>query len=167
MLNQFLTTRIMPTCYQLIGVPGSGKSTFVQSQNWHLSCAVISTDNHVEQYAATVGKTYNEVFDSFMPTAVKSMTDDVIAARTVEKDIVWDQTSTTVKSRKRKFQMLPNYRHIAVVFETPDLTELHRRLNNRPGKNIPDHIVNQMISQFQDPTLEEGFSEIWRVKQQM
>ena len=153
----------MAKCYQLIGVPGSGKSTWISNQSWAKDCVIISTDNHVEAYANSVGKTYNEVFKDYMPVAVDLMAKDVVDARELDKDIIWDQTSTTVKSRQRKFRMLRDYEHIAVVFATPELTELKRRLASRPGKNIPSEVMVQMIKGFQMPTKDEGFTEIWSV----
>jgi predicted kinase len=77
------------------------------------------------------------------------------------KDIIWDQTSTTQSSRKKKFRMLPEYDHIAVVFSTPNMIELQRRLNSREGKNIPAHVVSTMIKNFEMPSESEGFVEIW------
>lgn len=151
----------MPVCYQLIGVPCAGKSTWVDSQEWALPCAKVSTDKWVEIYAKEVGRTYSEVFADFMPTAVDLMAKEVIAAREMNRDIIWDQTSTTVKSRTRKFNMLPDYEHIAIVFKTPEHKELMRRLMSRPGKEIPDHVIASMIASWEDPTLEEGFKEIW------
>jgi len=150
----------MPKCYQLIGVPGSGKSTWVAHQEWADKCAYISTDTWVEDYARDMGKTYNEVFKEYMPEAIDMMINDVVKARGMDKDIIWDQTSTTVKSRKKKFNMLPGYEHIAVVFRTPESEELAKRLASRPGKNIPDYVVRSMIDGFEMPTLAEGFVEI-------
>lgn len=154
----------MPVCYQLVGVPGSGKSTWVQNQTWASDCVIVSTDNLVEQYAQSQGKTYNEVFKSYMPIAVKLMAEQVVTAREQGQDIIWDQTSTSVASRRRKFNMLPDYRHIAVIFKTPESEELTQRLNSRPGKNIPIKVVEQMAFdlEMEPPTVDEGFSEIWR-----
>jgi predicted kinase len=153
----------MPKCYQLVGVPGSGKSTWVENQDWALTCAKVSTDKWVEIYAKEVGRTYSEVFTDFMPTAVDLMAKEVVAARELGRDIIWDQTSTTVKSREKKFRMLPDYEHIAVVFKTPEHTELMRRLISRwdSGKIIPEHVIASMIASFEIPTEEEGFEEIW------
>jgi predicted kinase len=153
----------MPKCYQLVGVPGSGKSTWLKDQIWALGLTVISTDLYVERQAELEGKTYNEVFRDFMPFAVKLMAGDVVRARTLGHDIIWDQTSTTVESRARKFAMLPDYEHIAVVFKTPESDELARRLASRPGKNIPEHVMRGMIAGWDEPELDEGFKEIWRV----
>ena len=151
----------MPKCYQLIGVPGSGKSTWGSEQEWALGLTIVSTDAFVEDYAKAQGKTYSEVFTDYMPTAVNLMAEQVVFAREHGHDIIWDQTSTTIASRARKFRMLPNYEHIAVVFKTPEHTELMRRLMSRPGKEIPDHVIASMIASWEEPTEEEGFKEIW------
>ena len=155
----------MSKVYVLVGVPGSGKSTWIASQNWALGLTVVSTDNFVEDYAKKQGKTYSEVFDEYMPTAVDLMSKVVVHAREHGHDIIWDQTSTTVKSRARKFRMLPEYYAIAVVFRTPPRDELDRRLQSRygSGKIIPQAVVDNMIDNWQEPTLEEGFQEIWYV----
>lgn len=151
----------MSKCYQLVGVPAAGKSTWVANQEWAADCAYVSTDKWVEDYAKDVGKTYNEVFKAYMPTAVELMARDVIEARTAGKDIIWDQTSVSVNSRMRKFNMLPDYEHIAVVFKTPEKEELERRLASREGKTIPSYVMRSMIDSFEMPTEEEGFKEIW------
>lgn len=151
----------MPKCYQLIGVPGSGKSTWAEAQDWAHLCAHISTDKWVEIFAKEIGSTYSRVFNDFMPTAVDLMAKEVVVARDMSRDIIWDQTSTTIKSRARKFAMLPDYYHIAVVFKTPEQKELMRRLMNRPGKEIPDHVIASMIAGWEEPTEDEGFKEIW------
>ena len=153
----------MPKCYQLIGVPASGKSTWIWNQNWLLGMDYVSTDHHVEVYAKQQGKTYTEVFKDYMPTAVDLMAAEVVEARTAGRDIVWDQTSTTVKSRSRKFNMLPDYYHIAVVFRTPKIEVLKERLAGRPGKEIPWEVVQGMIDNWEEPTEAEGFKEIWYI----
>ena len=151
----------MPKCYQLIGVPASGKSTWIKNQDWALGLTVVSTDMWVEIYAKEQGKTYSEVFTDYMPTAVDLMAKQVVLAREYGHTIIWDQTSTTVKSRARKFNMLPDYEHIAVVFRTPDRSELDVRLSGRLGKHIPKNVIDSMIAGWEEPTLEEGFKEIW------
>lgn len=152
----------MSKCYQLVGVPGAGKSTWIKNQDWAVDLPVISTDNFVEAYAKEQGKTYNEVFKDYMPIAVKLMANQARICQANGLDVIWDQTSTTVISRKKKFNTLPNYEHIAVVFPTPDAEELAKRLASRPGKNIPDNVMRSMIDGFEMPTEDEGFKEIWR-----
>jgi len=151
----------MPKCYQLVGVPGSGKSTWINNQDWAKDIPVVSTDNFVEAYAKEQGKTYSEVFTEYMPIAVRLMANQALVCQANNLDVIWDQTSTTIASRKRKFNTLPNYEHIAVVFKTPEHKELIRRLWSRPGKEIPEHVIASMIAGFEMPTEDEGFTEIW------
>ena len=145
----------------LIGVPCSGKSSWHCDQEWLQHAAYISTDIYVEEYAKNMGKTYSEVFQEVMPECVDYMAGDVVHAREAGRDIVWDQTSTTRASRAKKFNMLPEYHAIAVVFRTPSRDELDVRLSGRPGKHIPKKVIDNMIQNWEEPTLEEGFKEIW------
>ena len=151
----------MPKLYVLVGVPGSGKSTWVANQDWASSCAYISTDGYVEKFARRMGKTYSEVFDEVMPRAIRLMMRAVRIAERNGKDVIWDQTSTNLAARRRKFSALPKYYKIAVVFATPDAAELKRRLASRPGKIIPGHVMKSMIAGFVMPTEDEGFDEVW------
>ena len=153
----------MPKCYQLVGVPAAGKTTWLRSQVWIQGMEYVSTDHHVHEYAKQQGKTYTEVFKDYMPTAVDLMAQDVVAAREAGRDIIWDQTSTTVKSRARKFNMLPDYYHIAVVFPIPTIAVLKERLASRVGQPIPWEVVQGMIDNWDEPSNDEGFKEIWRI----
>jgi predicted kinase len=151
----------MAKCYQLIGVPGSGKSTWVKNQLWARDCEVVSSDLWLDVFAQQLNLTYSEVFGDFANVAVKAMMAQVQMAARENRDIIWDQTNVSVDSRKKKFATLPDYEHIAVVFSTPAADELQRRLANRPGKLIPDHVLRHMIDSWQDPRYSEGFAEIW------
>jgi predicted kinase len=148
-------------CYQMVGVPGSGKSTWIANQDWAGNCVVVSTDAYVERFAQRMGKTYSEVFEEVMPRAIRLMMRRVRWAHERNLDVIWDQTSTTAASRRRKFSALFDYDHIAVVFRTPAWPELKRRLDSRPGKTIPRKVIKGMIHGWEEPSEEEGFMEIW------
>lgn len=147
----------------LVGIPGSGKSTWVSTQSWSKNCVHLSSDKFIEEYAKLVNKTYNEVFDEYVKTATHRLTKHAITTNVAGSDAIWDQTNLTVKSRASKLKLFPCYKKIAVVFATPDSHELARRLASRPGKSISDAIIASMTSIFQMPTTEEGFDEIWHV----
>jgi predicted kinase len=156
----------MPKAFILVGVPGSGKSTWISKApvDWN-NTVIASTDNYVEQEAKRQNKTYSEVFKDVMPDAVNHMAKTVVDAVRNKQDIIWDQTSTTRHTRAKKLRMLPsNYETIAVVFPTPDKKELIRRLGSRPGKTIPDEVVNDMITRWEEPTEDEGFDKIIHVR---
>lgn len=152
----------MPTLYMLIGIPGSGKSTWIQNQNFNLNDTVIvSTDNIIEERAAVKGMTYSDVFQDEIKSATAEMNQILQNAVANNKDIVWDQTNLTAKTRRPKLMKFPTeYEKVAVFFATPDDVELQRRLGNRVGKVIPANVVLAMKSQLQLPHVDEGFDRI-------
>ena len=153
----------MPKLYMLIGVPGAGKSTWISNQEWAKDCSIVSSDRFIDAEAERLGKTYNEVFDGYVKIATKLMENQVAIAQANNKDVIWDQTNVSVKSRKAKLAMLPEYEKIAVFFRTPEPNELMTRLDSRPGKHIPWSVMTSMIGNLAEPTEEEGFKEIWYV----
>lgn len=154
----------MPYCYQLIGPPCVGKTTYVeQNDAWVDGKVYVSTDRLIHAYAKEQGKTYVEVFEEYMPQAIERMNQQVQDARKAGLDIIWDQTNTTVKSRARKFNMLPDYRHIAIVFPIPEISVLKERLASRVDQPIPWEVVQGMMDQFEYPTSIEGFETIQSV----
>lgn len=155
----------MTILYVLVGVPGSGKTTWIGHQKFDWDQTVIvSTDQFVDRHASATGKTYSEVFQEYMPTAVNLMAAEAREAFFNNKIVVWDQTSTTTQSRARKLRMTPeHYTKIAVVFETPQ-ADIHKKFLDRPGKTIPQQTINDMITNFEYPTIEEGFDRIIKAK---
>lgn len=153
----------MAKVYMLIGVPGSGKSTWLSNQDWAKDIPVVSSDRFIDEYAAKEGKTYNEVFADYIKVATKLMDNQVLICKANGCDIVWDQTNTNAKSRAKKLAVLDGYEKIAVVFRTPEKEEHDRRLASRVGKSIPDNVMRSMIENFEEPSEEEGFKEIWYV----
>jgi predicted kinase len=151
----------MTTLYVLVGVPGSGKTTWIghQTFDWDTT-VVISTDKYVEQHAQLVGKTYSEVFQDYMPIAVEKMAQSAVEAFRDNKVVIWDQTSTSVSTRAKKLRMAPKYyTKVAVVFATPS-KYIHDKFLDRPGKEIPSEVIQDMIAKFAYPTLDEGFDKI-------
>lgn len=153
----------MPKVYMLVGVPGAGKSTWIKSRDWPSNTVTVSSDRFIDDHAAKEGKTYNEVFKDYAPIAMRLMDNQVLIAKTNGCDIIWDQTNTSVKSRKAKLAMLEGYEKIAVFFHTPEPEVLAWRLENRPGKSIPWNVMLSMMDNLAEPTEEEGFTTIWRV----
>jgi predicted kinase len=147
----------------LIGVPGSGKSTWINAQDWVKDCVLVSTDKLIELEAGRQGKTYNDVFKDYIDTATKLMNADVLEAVAEGKDIIWDQTNTGRKSRKAKLAMMPGYYKIAVVFATPEKEEWQRRISSRPGKMIPEGVLKAMAMGLQRPEPGE-FDEVWNAQ---
>lgn len=161
---------IPKTIHMLVGGPATGKSTWTAA---HLlkhgidnDIVVVSSDNIIEEYCAEEGITYSEGFDKYAGRAGQEMNRRCKAAIAEGKDIIWDQTNMTVKSRKRKLKQFEDYVKIAVVFIIAD-TEQKRRLDERfakTGKFIPDFVVANMAKSYVRPSREEGFDQIRDVR---
>lgn len=163
MLNRTPIMPARPTCYHLVGLPGSGKSTWISKQKWISECHVISPDRYIELEAMKLGKTFSDIYTEYIRTALGLMYYHVRSVKDDGKDIVWEQTNTTIKERKKRFKLLPGHDHIAVVFCPPALEELKLRLANRTGREVPLKVLQRYINNWDPPTKDEGFKEIWVV----
>ena len=149
----------MPTLYMLVGVPASGKSTW--RKNNQGIALVASSDDYIEQQAKKTGSTYSDVFDDYIKAANTHAIATAKKAFSDNLDLIWDQTNLTKNGRKNKLKMVPHsYKKVAVFFPTPHIDILKKRLGSRPGKNIPDYVINSMIKTVEKPTSDEGFDDI-------
>ena len=155
----------MPTFCMLIGVPGAGKSFWIEQQpiDWNKT-VLISTDAIIDQRAAAQSKTYDQVFALEIKSATAETKVRLARAVANNLDIIIDQTNVSVNSRKAKLSKIPAvYDKIAVFFATPQAEEHQRRLQGRVGKTIPDHVIQGMMDQLTMPTKGEGFDRIIHV----
>ena len=150
-------------CVMLCGIPTSGKSTYVKklkALDYWKDAVVLSTDNYIEEYAKRVGQTYNEVFDDVIPDATRELELQLNMAKDKGKDIIWDQTNLSVKTRRNKLSKLPFYYKRGVVYFEVSLEEALERNKHRKGKFIPESILKRMWHQFEIPTRNEDFDYV-------
>lgn len=162
----------MPAIYILVGPPASGKSTWRESYLSKISdpTAVLSTDDMIEDYATQNSMDYTQAFKEVsFADLEKTMFFKFREALVRSENIIVDRTNMRVKSRNRFLASVPkNYKKVAVVFEI-DTPLLLSRLHNRAkqtGKSIPEKNVLDMISTYQEPTMDE-FDSIIFEKQEM
>jgi len=144
----------------LVGVPGAGKSTWIQ-KNRNSNTIIASSDDYIEQKAKENGTSYNIEFDKHVKDANNYAQSMAFLAFAKGSNLIWDQTNLNPKNRAPKLAMVPsNYTKIAVYFRTPP-PEIHRkRLDGRVGKTIPDNIMQSMIKTLQPPTKDEGYDKV-------
>jgi len=151
----------------LCGIPTSGKSTYVEKLrklDYWKDSVVLSTDHYIEEYAKSVGQSYNEVFDDVIPDAIRELELQFNMAKDKGKNIIWDQTNLTAKTRKKKLSKLSSYYSRGIVYFQITLEEALERNKHREGKFIPESILKRMHQQFEIPTEEEGFDYIESVQ---
>lgn len=151
----------MPKCTILVGVPGSGKSTWLFNQDYVEDRYIASTDDIIQSIAFGFGMTYDEGFKDLIKFAEKVMWKELADFAEDGERIYIDRTNLTAKSRKKFIDFLKpyGYEFEAVYFETPETDEWARRLY-RPGKTIPDHVLESMADNIEIPTMDEGFATI-------
>ena len=156
-----------------VGLPGLGKSTLVKFHckiydNIDMSVFIYSTDNYIEKNSKMRGLTYNDVFEETIKEATQMCNEGLTLAIKNKHDIVFDQTNLGVKKRKKIINRMKQagyqVRCVCIVPPEParmsDQKDWKFRLENRPGKNIPNHVLANMIESYVVPTIEEGFDMI-------
>jgi tRNA uridine 5-carbamoylmethylation protein Kti12 len=152
----------MTTALFLVGMPGAGKSTFRELCRGYL---VASSDDFIEAQAKELGKTYNDVFQTFIEPATKHFNHMVSHAVSLKLPLIVDRTNLTVSSRAKVLAKIPvAWKKVAIVFSPIDREEWVRRLANRPGKVIPQDVLDRMEKSFEEPTVSEGFDSVIRYR---
>ena len=151
--------------YLLVGFPGAGKSTFRKHlmrthplKNW----VVVSADDYVDEQAKLLRKTYSEIFNEHRDASHAHALNQFRLAIKTRRSVIIDNTNLT-KADRRKFmsEMPSTYRTTCVILREPNEDELKRRLSSRPGKTIPQDVLEAMRKKFEYPNKSEGFSEVY------
>ena len=147
----------------LVGVPASGKSTFAdQFLKDQPSWKHISSDKWIEHFCSIAGLTYNEGFSQFIKDAGRLMNEELASSVKAGLNLVWNQTNLTSDSRKKKLQSIPkDYSKVCIYFPKPEDEEWRRRLATRPGKSIPENILDNMVRTVIIPNEAEGFDKVY------
>ena len=104
-------------------------------------------NTHEEMTNADVASKHE--FHSGQPTVWEMFTETEV---TTDKELAAILPGETVKPAGSK-TILPGV-------PTPKNDVLAERLNSRPGKTIPGHVMNNMMDNIEMPTLQEGFDSI-------
>jgi predicted kinase len=150
----------MPECVMLVGIPCSGKSTYAEKLKtipYWSNAVILSTDNYIEKEAQRMGLTYNQIFDDVIGDATRELELQLNMAKDKGKNLIWDQTNLSIKTRRKKLLKIPSFYARGVIYFEVSLEEALKRNENREGKFIPESILKRMYHQFEVPTLEEGF----------
>lgn len=158
----------MPTCYMLIGLPGSGKSTISEGLLKDMpDLIIVSTDEYIEKYARERGKKYEEVYREVGEDAQKWMNVRIRQIINEKKNFAWDQTNVFKSARKKKISMLEQNKYdvVAVALHLSE-EELAKRVANRVakgGKKISYKIIQDMKASYELPSYEERFKEVYLI----
>ena len=142
------------TCTLLVGPPGSGKSTYVESLKDD-NTVIISRDAIIEEYAETRQVSYGDAWRSLDQAEVDFLLNvkKSIAFKS-GKNVVVDMTNLTKKGRRRFINVARQKKMFvkAVVFATSFETLVERRSGE---KKVPTEVINNMCNKFTFPLGDE------------
>lgn len=154
-----------PTCTVMVGLPGLGKSTLIEGM-YKPDTWIYSTDMYIEAVAEDNGITYNEAFESNIKAAIEFNEQKLKTMIDLSKDIIWDQTNLGVGKRRKIINRMRQADYIVTCecIVSPETALMKQqwleRLANRSGKIIPDSVLSNMMENYVEPRIEEGFDSI-------
>jgi predicted kinase len=153
----------MPEAIFLVGIPCSGKSTYAEKLKtipYWSNAVILSTDNYIEKEAQRMGLTYNQIFDDVIGDATRELELQLNMAKDKGKNLIWDQTNLSIKTRRKKLLKIPSFYARGVIYFEVSLEEALKRNSTREGKFIPESILKRMYHQFEIPTRNEDFDYV-------
>lgn len=150
----------MAKLIMLIGIPGSGKTTYSKGLSEEYNANVISSDKVRQTY---VGIDEKDVF----PTVYKMCIEELKA----ERNVILDATHITPKVRKRSFDALDQYgveyEKVAIFVDTPVDVCVQRveKRNQDPNELfLPLDVIESYGKNIVPPKEDEGFKEVRIIK---
>ncbi len=144
-----------PRVTMLVGMPGSGKSTWRalrMAQDAVRPTTIISTDDQVEDVGRKFGLSFSEAFKLLDHKEVdRGHLIALKAAIAAGHDVVIDRVNASPKGRARLLRYVPShYEKHAVAFTAPEHV-LDQRRARRAGKIIPKRALQEMRDAYHPP----------------
>jgi len=139
-----------PTMYMLIGIPGSGKSTFANT----LGLPIFSSDNIREELGLdpTKKEDNNKVFEELHKRIIDTLSSGQSA--------VYDATNLNRKRRMSFIKQIERFQivKVAVLFSTP--INICVKRDSKREHPVGEDVINRMVRSFNAPWIYEGWDYI-------
>ena len=142
------------TLYITVGLPGSGKSTYVKNFIKDKEIEYLSSDS----LRAVYGK--SEEDQTVTPLVfghIKRKVDEFLKDG---KNVLVDATSVNRKERSDYIKTAKKYgaKVVAIVFkmDRQGLIDRNKKRGEQGGRVVPDWVIDKMLAKFEEPSYDEG-----------
>ena len=141
-----------PEFIMLVGLPGSGKSTFIKRYKEY---KVHSSDDIREELTGDVNR--QDINNLVFKTLHNRVKEDLLNGQSV----IYDATNLNRKRRKAFLQELTNIPcwKYCILIATPFEVCLER--NSQRDRKVPYNVIERMYKNFDIPWYNEGWDNIW------
>lgn len=149
--------------YLMMGVPGSGKSTY--AKNILKNGDIYVSRDEIRYSLLTDEDDYfakeNEVIKTFIESVDKSL-----GMEEYYGDVFADATHLSPKSRAQVLNQLKNKDRVSVIYLDIPLNVILERNAKRTGRAlVPEDVVRRMYNSIQLPTRAEGIESIYFINE--
>jgi predicted kinase len=146
------------TLYIMVGLPGSGKSTYAKNFIKDKDIEYLSSDS----LRAVYGKDEtDQSVTSIVFGHIKRKVDESLKDG---KNVLVDATSVNRKERSDYINTAKKYgaKVVAIVFkmDRQGLIERNKKRGEQGGRVVPDFVINKMLAKFEEPSYDEGIDVI-------
>ena len=135
-----------PICIFMVGIPYSGKTTFVEEHAWLADLPQVSLDREV-MLLANGDYSYWEKCVSEASHRCEEYQEELIRTR---QSFVIDKTNLVHTAREKLISRLrqSHYQIVAIVLDPPNPKTLKERVKKRKGQVVPKDVQKKMLDLF-------------------
>ena len=142
------------TLYITVGLPGSGKSTYVKNFIKDKEIEYLSSDS----LRAVYGKSEEDQTCTHQVFGhIKRKVDEFLKDG---KNVLVDATSVNRKERSDYINTAKKYgsKVVAIVFkmDRQGLIDRNKKRGEQGGRVVPDFVIDKMLAKFEEPSYDEG-----------